>query len=568
MLHIPTEATPAAIVFKKLLQSGQRRDQHIRFGHDVGSEEIFEDVAAPTETPIVVSTAPTGAPRPVSADSLPTSLREWLLNSLGTERGVMSAWPLAPGLKPSTLGRILRLDPALVSGHSAWWLHKFRTTLFSRRDSSTSTTIAITPATSNISTVSTSVFRLGGEPQYGWNWFPRGNLFGMDAGVIDAFLNFGLCVTVTHMRPPTNSTKTANAPPLEAQISASVVGIYMLLEAAAMGVSPPVFAAMLVFDTDRVAEADAEHALPADATTVEATPKPARHVVGTAVASQVHTFTLSDMLRTYVQLRPEDNTLLLKQQISEATIAIAQKINRLTKSKIVKLNMCADSIVFCPQLTESEDGEEWTLQGFGFRSTDAELITGVPYLVDFDTRLSKRMSGTDYDENCAFVLMLVILLAAVRAEFGGVATLMLRTLLNQDEAGDPLPGQPRETLLTKAFAAASGASTTAIFRDGVLRLFQHSRTERDSLPSVLFDQVASDFARMMTSPVNELGMSTSPQLFAHLLKTLLHTRALTTPESVTREQIVADESNERRYRTLLKKVREERQKRIRKTLRA
>ena len=522
----------------------------IKFGDPIGEDDAVEmeaaDVGAPPpSTPVV----PTTAAQPFSKTDRAPSVRDWLVGGLGRKRGVMSAWPQAPGLKSAPSERVLLLDQSIRSGYAWWWLHKLKNTLYSRRDSYKHRS-------------NETVYRLGAEPALGWNWFPKGSLYGMDAGTIDAFLHFGLAVTVREF------PLVGVAPPLETQVSQCAIAIYLELEAAALGVAPPVFAAMLVFDDDDYSDIDAIAEV--DATTPAIQPPPvfsqaSAHVVGSVVASQLHTFRLSDMLRVYSELRPEENVMLVKKQIQDATVDLAAKIQRLAANKIIKLNMCASNIVFCPQLADSPQGDDWVLLGFGFKTSEQELITGKPYLSEFDTRLCKRMGGqADYDPSCAFVLMIAILLATVRAEFGSVATLMLRALLNQDSDGIPKAGASLATPLTQAFSVA--ASNVDVFRDMLLRAFQHSRPERNSIASDVFDELVSDFASTLRQPVTAIGTQTregKPPVFHKLTLHLLNVRTYAACEMGTVDELRADNAHARKHRAYVTRVIRERQERIR-----
>lgn len=560
MLHLESPSPVASRFFAHLLRTGTATA--VRFGDPIGVEDtvdiddaagpvlVPDELAAVEAPPPVFATiqAPVHIAQPFSRTEAIKSVREWLIHGLGTTRGVLSAWPTATGLKFASADRILLLDQQIASGHAWWWLSVFSKTLFSRRDS-------YTRSPNNV------VYRVGGEPAMGWNWFPRGSLYGMDPGTIDAFLHFGLTVSVRHL------PYTSNAPELEQQVSYCAISIYLELEAATIGVSPPVFAAMLVFDGD---DYKRMHDTVTDALAPAAVPSPvassaSKNVVGAVVASQLHTFRLSDMLRQYVELRPEENRVLVQQQIQDATIDLASKIQRLATSKMIKLNMCASSIVFCPHLADSDKGDDWVLLGFGFKTADRELITGKPYCVEYDPRLCKRMAGqTEYDANCAFVLMIGILLASVRAEFGGVATLMLRALLNQDPDGMPRAGMPTMTPLAQAFGLA--ISKADVFRDILLRAFQHSRTERDPVPSYIFDELVEDFTDTLGQPVTALGMQARagrPPRFHRLVLRILDIRSYTECDTGTSDELASDQAAARKQRAYLTKVIRERQERIR-----
>jgi len=547
MLHLDKPSPVASRFFAHLM--GVSASSLIRFGAPVGvdDDDEWETASMSGETKVRATGTDNVTAKPFAKTESIQSIRDWLIGGLGANRGVLSAWPLATGLRSSPSDRVLLLDQTIASGYAWWWLHKFKNTLFSRRDSYTHRPNEVT-------------YRVGGEPATGWNWFPRGTLYGMDAGVIDTFLHFGLAVTVRH------TPVVASAPALDSQVATCAIAIYLELEAATIGVAPPVFAAMLVFDNDDYSAT--ERALEVDATVplpeVSSMRKNSSNVLGTVVASQLHTFRLSDMLRTYNQLRPEENLLLVQKQIQDATIDLAAKIQRLAGHKIIKLNLCAGNIVFCPHLSEGGQGDDWVLSGFGFKTADSELVAGKPHCTEYDPRLCKRMAGqTEYDANCAFVLMTTIMLAAVRAEFGGVATLMLRALLGQDPDGIPRPGV-QSTMLTKAFSSAKGKGD--VFRDVLLRAFQHSRSERDPIPSVVFDELVADFTDTLAQPVTAIGYqmrSGQPPRFHQLILQLVDARSYSQCDSATPDELIADQVQARKHRAYVTRVIRERQDRIR-----
>lgn len=551
MLHVEKTPPVAAHLFGHLTSTPT--STRARFGNSVNSvdDDEWETASMSAEAAVGTIAAPPSTAmmaRPFAKTEDIKSIRDWLVGGLGAKRGVLSAWPFATGLKPSPADRVLLLSQSIASGHSWWWLHKFKNTLFSRRDSYKPRPNAV-------------VYRVGGEPATGWNWFPRGTLYGMDPGVVDVFLHFGLCVTVWHL--PAH----ALAPSLDAQVSYCAISVYLELEAAAIGVAPPVFASMLVFDKDDYLTA--ERALEVDATVPfphaqNVVREASSNVLGTVTASQLHTFRLSDMLRAYNELRPIDNRLLMQKQIQDATVELVGKIQRLAGIKILKLNICASNVVFCPHLGESTQSDEWVLSGFGFKTDDTEFIAGKPHLTEYDPRMCKRMAGqAEYDTNCAFVLMVAILLASVRAEFGGVATLMLRAILNQDPEGMPKSGT-QVTPLALAFSTAS--SKADVFRDVVLRSFQHSRLERDPVPSTVFDEVVADFADTLAQPVTVLGyqpQAGQPPRFHQLVLRLVESRSYTPCDVAAGDDIAADQAQARKHRSYVTRVIRERQDRIR-----
>ena len=136
----------------------------------------------------------------------PSEMPAWLTRTLGPTRGVLSAWPALPGLSARASERVLALSSKTSAGGAWWWLHHLQRTVFSRRDSYT--TLARTASDAN---TGQSVYRLVGEPGSSFDWFPGGATYGLDKGVIEAFLHFGLTVTVREQ------DVTGRAPALEVQ---------------------------------------------------------------------------------------------------------------------------------------------------------------------------------------------------------------------------------------------------------------------------------------------------------------------------------------------------------------
>jgi len=390
--------------------------------------------------------------QPFTKCELTPTIRDWLVYGLGTQRGVMSAWPPAPGLNASPAMRILLLNPKLNSGRSSWWVDKLmHDTAFSLTDSYRHRSDRV-------------VYRVGGTPESGWNFFPRGALYGMFAGAVDQFLHFGLTVTVRHFSP------TDDAPTLDVQIAYRILSLFLELDAAVIGVAPPVFASMLLFDSE----------------------KDTRHVVGTVVASQLHTYRLADLLDASLALKPEDNSRYVKLQVEAATRNVFAKFARLASQKsMLKTNSCAANVVFCAVLKEG-DGDDWVHEGVGVKTASHTLIDGSAFLTEYDSRFCKRITPTTYDVSSALVFMWSIFLATIRLEYGvDVAKSMLTTVL-RDEAG-----------LARAFVAITPVSANEFVRVFV-QSFAHGHVERDPLPRSVLDATTRDFARLVSQDVADL----------------------------------------------------------------
>lgn len=536
MLRLQTPAPVAARLLARMMRTDDEDGiATVEFGNPVDFEETDDWDTASLSGEVGQSTVESTQAAAFVRTTETPSIREWLIQGIGASRGVFSAWPSCDGLKSVPTERVLLLSQNIPSGRSAWWLHKFKTTLFSRKDSYTQRPDVV-------------IYRVGGEPSTGWNWFPRGSLYGMNTGVIDSFLHFGLTVAVRRLPMSTS------APLLDTQIAQCAVTIFLELEAATLGVAPPVFASMLVYDEDKYSSKDINAPSKSDGS---------NHVTGIVVASQLHTFHLGDMLQAYNSLRPEENKLLLQQQIQAASVDIVAKIQRLANAKIVKLNLCASTTVFCPHLGESLQGDDWVLSGFGFKTADFELIAGKPHLTEYDSRLCKRLAAqTEYDVNCAIVLMVAVFLAAIRAEFGAASTLVARAVLGQNADGIPFSSET-VTVVTAAFSTASQKSDG--FRDAMLRTFQHSRAERDPLPAHVFDELVADFTDMLKQPVTAIGTQPNKAVkprFHSLVLHLVGARSYAENCATSNDQLAADEAQARKQRAYISKLIRQRQERV------
>jgi len=305
----------------------------------------------------------------------------------------------------------------------------------------------------------------------------------------------------------------------------------LVLDAASHGIAPAVFATTLVTDADEY-EATKDFLLPADAagtSEMRAGRASSRRISALVTVSQLHTFRLSDMLRAYVGMGPADNRGLARREIQGAVAEIAAKTKQLADYKVLKLSMSPDSVVFCPELVEVDAGAdvglnaEWELRGYGF----ADAVQGRPYLTDFDPRVCKRLVQQDgFDPNGAFVLMMLVFLAAVRAQFAAAYPVVLAAVL--------------ETPFAKLFPAAADKADAfgGLFR----RAFQHTRVERDPLPASTLAEVSQDFAHLVRdgSFAGLLSEDAERPAFHQLLLWLLGTRAYAPDDPFTDEELALD----------------------------
>ena len=133
---------------------------------------------------------------------------------------------------------------------------------------------------------------------------------------------------------------------------------------------------------------------------------------------QLHTFRLGEMLRAYTEMGATENRAGARSEIVRAAAEIARKTKQLAELKTLKLNMSPDTVVFCPELVDTTEGD-WELRGFGFRSKGFDRPQGAPFLTDFDPRFAKRFGTGEradgYDASAATAVMLRALLATTRA---------------------------------------------------------------------------------------------------------------------------------------------------------
>lgn len=185
--------------------------------------------------------------------------------------------------------------------------------------------------------------------------------------------------------------------------------VLLQLEAAARGVAPAIFA----------------------------------HFVRGGGYTQLHSFLLDDMLRAYTRLlgdplrRPSRGNI--EATIYEATMGIARKVRELADVRILKLNMTTKDVVFCPKLYEADDG---TLEENGYSFDGLQSIKGIPYLTGFKADFCKKvpLSTSGYDTDAAYLLMMLVFLADVKAAHGhATCKLMMHKLLGRTTGGADLP---------------------------------------------------------------------------------------------------------------------------------
>ena len=473
------------------------------FGDDVG-EDTTDDTPewlAHAAKQIDIHAVRVANLRPVP--SLAGELRSWLVETLGDRRGVLAALPGS---------QVMAINPKAAAGSAWWWIWSLKRTLFSRRDSYSPRALE-------------TVYRVGGGPERGFNWFPAGASYGLSPGILDGYLHFGLTVTVREFAP------SAREPALPAQVQLGAVAAYLALEAATIGAGPAVLAATLAFDRDDYASA-AEHLLPSDAAVtseMSVASKESQRVVALVTVTQLHTFRLQEMLRAYAGMGAEENVVLARATVQAAVVEVFEKAKLLATSKILKLSMTPDTVVFCPVLEAAGDAYEWELKGFGFRARDFDVVPGKPFLWDFDPRLCKRMQGqAGYDANSAHVLMVTVLLASIRARVPGAYTVVL------------------DAVLTPEFRAAWAAAKEKLdpFSATFTAVFQHARVEREPLGRSMLSETLDDFGHLLRSGPSALYTMTaegaSRPIYRQLLMHLMGTRSYVALDPLSEEDRAAD----------------------------
>ena len=258
--------------------------------------------------------------------------------------------------------------------------------------------------------------------------------------------------------------------------------IILEVETAASGVSPALFATCLVRKEGRVS---------------------ARLSV-----SQLHSFYLSDMLRAYNEMlgdplrRP--SLTAMEGTLYELTAAIARKVRLLADTRFLKLNMTADTIAMCPVLAGGEGALEE--QGYGFEGM--QTTKGLPYMIDFDPVHTKRVSSTqaDYDADCAYVVMMMVFLASIKAQHGHVYRVMANKVIGRSIGGAEISEQE----LPEDFGAidvmqgarrARAADKVTAFCALMRGVLPSTAKQQDPSLSTAYSEVASDFADVIREEV-------------------------------------------------------------------
>lgn len=426
----------------------------------------------------------------------------WVSDVLGRCRGVMTAlprsvWPKSSTESQSAVARIVALDPQRACGLAWWWLVQLHGSEYVSKMSYTLDD-------------HTAVYHTDGLEAAANTWLPTNADY--DALVLssgfDSITLAGFCVTVRRVTPLPDGRPTS----LD-QVPALHQRLLLELEASAMEWGPAILATMLVH-TDDLPSA-AELRLPSNGEIPTLRAKVAElgsaRIAACVSVTQTHSFRLSDLLSGYNKVLGDPllqpSLTAVNGSVYEVTMAIARKVRSLATTRIVKLNMTPATIVFCPKLHEDPDTGEITAHGYGYEGMEA--VKGVPYLWDFDPVFTKRMSSqaTDYDADCSYVVMMLVLLASVRAQYGeSVSRIMANRVIGRSVDGKPMdPNElPEDYEAFDLMAASRRARERATGFCTVLRsvLPVFAKGQEGTL-GVAYDDVAKDFADIVRSEIIE-----------------------------------------------------------------
>jgi len=521
MFRTPSrDCEPAPLLLARVLRTALEPCGPL-FGDDVGAPLSGEEAPSMGIDTQAVQYADKATP------SMPSELKNFLTSTMGAKRGVLAGLPAIAGLSAKPQERVLALGSKAVAGHAWWWLWWLKRTPFSRRDSYTYRTGEV-------------VYRVGGDATQSFDWFPGGGSYGTEPGKLAAYLNFGLTVSVREIPLATRE------PDFDAQVQHVTVQAYAQLEAATHGIAPAVFATMLVNNGDSYATRAGDKLGASTAADSLALTGDATRVVAVVTISQVHTFRLSDMLRAYVGMGPEENRQLAKQAIVQSAHEVCNKVHALAKMRLLKLTMTADSVVFCPELKEATGDDEWEVLGYTFRAAGFDPVAGMPHLSDYDHRLCKRLQGSEgYDVSCAYLMMMLVFLSSVRAQFPAVYSMLFEAVQGFGHWKDAVIAAPDKL---------------ESFRNMFQRTFVHTRVERGPLPKALLESTIDDFVAIV-SKINKEPQYEATVFslykrasFHSLLLWLLGTRSYTPSGEGSDEDIATERMQHRKDMARLESV--------------
>jgi hypothetical protein len=394
-------------------------------------------------------------------------------------------WPSSASEFDAAGSRIVQLDAERAVGSAWWWLWRLKASEFAERSSASPDFCS-------------SVFTTDGLEATANAWLPSAEDY--DGFVLsepfDRLTLAGFAVTIRHV--------PRDAPGSFEKLPAVNQRLLLELETAALGISPAILAAMLVHSNDNYAihegtPASASH----DVSELPSLSGDPGNVLACVTVTQAHSFRLTELLDAYNRvagdpvLRPTlqafDGTVF------ELTMAVARRVRALANHRVLKLNVTPEAVVFCPRLTEDASGD---LQAHGYGHESLHAARGVPFLFDFDPLHTKRFgTHADYDADSAYVVMMLTLLASVRAQHGeAVSNVMANRLRGLGVNGaalgaDELPEDFHQYGL--AHVAQRCREKADTFAAAVRNVLPSWAKEHKALLGAAYSEAADDFAELI-----------------------------------------------------------------------
>lgn len=424
---------------------------------------------------------------------------DWITDTLVRRRGVVAAlpravWSPAQAEFDATVNRIVALDPSLACGKAWWWLLALKASQYTEETAYSQDDLS-------------GVYHTDGLEATENRWLPKAEDYDTSVQSADfdniTLAGFSVCV---RFMPPLVGAALGTFDQLPALQQRTLLE----LEAAAIGTGPAILATMLVHSGDRYADKEGQPAR-ADAKVAEERPTSAPgHVVACVTVTQTHSFRLGDLLGSYNDVlgdplrRP--SLPAINGSVYELTAAIARKVRQMAASRILKLNVVPDAIVFCPRLVENPD-DQGQLEAAGYGYAGMHTVKGVPFMWDFDPLCTKRVGAqnADYDADCAYVVMMLVMLSSVRAQYGEtVARIMINKVVGRDPSGATLPPDelPEDFAAIDIMAAGRASRVKASLFCAVIRTaLPVFAKEREATLGASYADVAQDFADVVRSEV-------------------------------------------------------------------
>lgn len=474
---------------------------------DVGTAVRFKDVPSDRLVPVPAQLPCLGR----KPKSMP--LGDWMMDVLVRCRGAIaslprSAWPVDGKDADTTVARIFALDPERAIGQAWWWLWKLRSSEYMDR-------------TAYAMDDTTPVYHTDGLD--GANeWLPVNEDYdaSLDAEMFEQLTLAGFSVAVRYVPPPVPTPPggaEGGVPKAQAtldKLPAITQRLFLELEAAANGVAPAVLSAMIVSANDEYKGFEESAQVTPAAANVDkvARPSPGGNVGAVVTVTQRHSFRLGDLLKAYNKVLAKPLLMpslpAFNGSLYELTAAVARKVRTLARMRILKLNTTPDTIVFCPRLVE--DGETGGMQAQGYGYEGMEAVKGIPFMCDFDPLYTKRIpaGNTEYDPDCAYVVMMLLLLSSAKAQYGEAASrVMINKVIGRSVNGATLPPEELPERFEEdidVMAAARRSREAATVFCTVLRSALPSYAkEMEMVLGPAYAELARDFAAIMQSQIVE-----------------------------------------------------------------